>query len=138
MVLLGSNFCFGLKTGALSEVLANEIWVRDLKILAFLSISMILVYGTQKFGGGLVLFILLLTGIIEDILGIADMIPFLARNHISIGKYLPSNVVSSMTKSITSGDVPKAILYAAGFAAGYILLPILLSICVFRKKELDF
>ena len=138
LVLLGSNFCFGLETKALSGVLVNEIWVRDLKILAFLSISMILVYGTQKSGSGLVLFILLLTGIIEDILSIADMIPFMARNHISIGKYLPSNVVSSMSKSFESGDLTEGILYAAGFAAGYILLPILLSICVFRKKELDF
>ena len=121
-----------------AKSILNEIWIRDLKILGFLCISLIIVYGTQKPGGGLVLYILLLAAVFDMMISAIDLIPFLADHNISISKYFPSEVISSLQKNVTEGNTGTAIFQCLAFIACYIVVPVFISIGIFDKKELDF
>ncbi|MCR5093930.1 MAG: hypothetical protein K6B72_08155 [Lachnospiraceae bacterium] len=128
----------GISFGDATDMILKQVWIKDFEIIGFLSISLIIVYGTQKPGSGMVLYILLLMGVFSALITLADMIPFFSRNHIKISEYVPSGVVSTMQKAIFGDDPGKAVIAGLCFTVFYILLPVILSIRIFEKKELDF
>ena len=128
----------GVSSDKILEGALVDIWVRELKILGFLCLSLIIVYGTQKPSGGLVLYILLLTGVFGTIAEAIDFIPFLSERNITLSKYFPSGVITSLQNGITDGDAGKIFLSFAGFVIFYIVVPVFISIGIFEKKELDF
>ena len=128
----------GEKNSDIINGIITDIWVRDLKILGFLCLSLIIVYGTQKPGGGLVLYILLLTGVFGTMIEALDFIPFFSDREIKISKYFPSGVITSLQEAINDGDAGKIILYFVAFSVCYIVVPVFISIGIFNKKELDF
>ena len=128
----------GVGTDKILENIAVDIWIRDFKILGFLCISLIVVYGTQKPSGGLVLFIILLTGVFSAIASAVDFIPFLKERNIELSKYFPSVVITALQEAVTDGNLKDGILNFLGFAVFYIILPVFVSIGLFERKELDF
>ena len=128
----------GVENSKIVKGIITDIWVRDLKILGFLCLSLIIVYGTQKPGGGLVLYILLLTGVFGTIISALDLIPFFDERDIEISKYFPSGVITSLQEAITSADTGKIILYFLAFSVCYVVVPVFISIGIFNNKELDF
>ena len=117
----------GISFGDATDMILKQVWIKDFEIIGFLSISLIIVYGTQKPGSGMVLYILLLMGVFSALI-----------THIKISEYVPSGVVSTMQKAIFGDDPGKAVIAGLCFTVFYILLPVILSIRIFEKKELDF
>jgi hypothetical protein len=72
------------------------------------------------------------------IISAIDFIPFLADHDISISKYFPSEVISSLQKNVTEGNTGTAIFQCLAFIVCYIVVPVFISIGIFDKKELDF
>ncbi len=138
LVLAGMCLWNGVGWNDIIELMVVQIWIRNLKILGFLCISLIIVYGTQKPGGGMVLFILFLTGVFGTLISAMDLIPFFEKHKIEPSKYVPSGVVYSIQEAILSGKVLKAVLTFAVFAVCYVILPVVISIGIFEKKELEF
>ena len=128
----------GVSGDNIRKTLINELWIKDLKILGFLCLSLIIVYGTQKPSGGLVLFILLISGVFGTMISAMDLIPFFDKHNIEPSKYFPSGVITTLQDAISDGHAGKAVVAFVCFAAFYVILPVFISIGIFDKKELDF
>ena len=124
-------------------------------ILSHLSIAMLLVYLTQNPTVGLVFYILFEANVFRLILKLVDNISFLKDNGISIADWVPSGVYTKASNYMLGvaavndaeldiftpaieQDITKGILYLLLLIGAYIILPVILSQVVFRKKELDF
>ena len=128
----------GVSGDNIRKTLINELWIKDLKILGFLCLSLIIVYGTQKPSGGLVLFILLISGVFGTMISAMDLIPFFDKHNIEPSKYFPSGVITTLQDAISGGHAGKAVVAFVCFTAFYVILPVFISIGIFNKKELDF
>ena len=138
VVLVLMDILNGVKADDIRKTLLNDLWIRDFKILGFLCLSLIIVYGTQKPTGGLVLFILLIAGVFGTMISAMDLIPFFDKHDIQPSKYFPSGVINSLQDAINDGKVGKIVLLSLAFAVCYIIVPVFISIGIFDKKELDF
>ena len=139
VVLVLMDILNGVKADDIRKTLINELWIRDFKILGFLCLSLIIVYGTQKPTGGLVLFILLIAGVFGTMISAMDLIPFFDKHDIQPSKYFPSGVINSLQDAIMEKDeVGKIVLLTLVFTVCYIIVPVFISIGIFDKKELDF
>ena len=67
-----------------------------------------------------------------------DMIPFLSEHNIELSKFFPGSACSNFISAITDGDVFHSFTWGLGVLLGYIILPIIISINIFNKKELEF
>ena len=135
------TFLFAAICGASSSVivgLTGELWIIALKILGFLCLSMILVYGTQKPTLGLVLFILLNADLFAFIVELIDMIPFLKDNDIKLHNVFPSGMIMNIDDAAHAGKIGETIARIILFIAVYVVVPVIISMRLFRKKELDF
>ena len=118
--------------------LTGYLWIVALKILGFLCLAMILVYGTQKPTLGLVLFILLNADLFAFIVELIDMIPFLKDNDIKLHNVFPSGMIMNIDDAAHAGKIGETIARIILFIAVYVVVPVIISMRLFRKKELDF
>ena len=55
-----------------------------------------------------------------------------------VAPFFPTGVINSLQDAINGGKVGKIVLLSLAFAVCYIIVPVLISIGIFDKKELDF
>ena len=142
-------------------VMIGKMWFSSVLLVANVAIAMLVLYMTQNPTGGLVLYILLAADAFRLLLLLLEMIPFLKDNKIKPSYILPSGVHELATDYLfgreasvdlskaTEGNIEdmiqavdpnlaKAMLYTAILVGVFIVLPVILSQTVFRKKELEF
>lgn len=102
----------------------------DLLVICYTCISMIFVYLTQNTVLALIILILFVANVIDLILTGISMIPFFQKIHLDLSAITPSSITSSAEEG-----KPYLWLLLVLF---YIVVPILLSMIIFRKKELEF
>ena len=131
----------GLIGGATGENIWTAVgssWGSALSMLVFMSLSMIFVYGTQNPTTGLVFYILFVASVFDMIFTGIDMIPFLADNNIELSKFFPASAVGKFLGYVGDGDVFYSFTWGIGVLVVYIILPLVISIQIFKKKELEF
>ncbi len=116
----------------------GDVWGSALSILVFMSLAMLFVYGTQNPTTGLVFYIIFVVGALDMIFTGIDMIPFLADHNIVLSKFFPSTAVKTFLGYLAEGDVFYSFTWGSGVLVCYIVLPIIISIQIFKKKELEF
>ncbi len=122
---------FGVK-GQMAQIpeVLKDLWTQYLVTALSVNAAMIFVYGVQNATLGLVVFI----GFIADVFGILftglNFIPFFMKHNIDLSVILPENIIN---EAINNG---KPIYYL--YAAIYIVIPLILSIKLFERKELEF
>ena len=142
-------------------VMIGKMWFSSVLLVANVAIAMLVLYMTQNPTGGLVLYILLAADAFRLLLLLLEMIPFLKDNKIKPSYILPSGVyelasdylfgreASVDLSKATEGNIEdmiqavdpnlaKAMLYIVILVGVFIILPLILSQTVFRKKELEF
>ena len=155
----------GLVAGATSSGMIRLIvgmWLDAILVVGNLALAMLILYCTKSPTAGLVFFILFSTNVFKMLLSLLDGISFLKDNNISISACTPSGIHGKMVDYAlgakpslsqimeyadnpaklldftTETNIVKAILFGILFIGVYIILPLILSQAVFRKKELDF
>ena len=135
--------------------LIRKMFLSAVGILAHLSCAMFLLYLTQNPTVGLVFYILFEANVFKLLLSLLDNISFLKDNNISLAKWVPSGIYTSASNYLLgvkevsdpdldlftpaiAQDIPKGIMYLLILIGVYIIVPVILSQLVFRKKELDF
>ena len=135
--------------------LIGKMFLSAVGILAHLSCAMFLLYLTQNPTVGLVFYILFEANVFKLLLSLLDNISFLKDNNISLAKWVPSGIYTSASNYLLgvkevsdpdldlftpaiAQDIPKGIMYLLILIGVYIIVPVILSQLVFRKKELDF
>lgn len=126
---------FGIRTDAMNEVVKG-IWQSMISIVGFASFSMMFVYLTQNGTFGLVVYILLATSAFTLIFTGIDLIPFLSDNNISISAITIDGMYGKMFDEKLSQS--KNIFWGVMYFACYVVLPLLLTLKIFKHKELDF
>ena len=111
--------------------LTGYLWIVALKILGFLCLAMILVYGTQKPTLGLVLFILLNADLFAFIVELIDMIPFLKDNDIKLHNVFPSGMIMNIDDAAHAGKIGETIARIILFIAVYVVVPVIISMRLF-------
>lgn len=131
----------GLIGGAAGDSIWNAVgssWGTALSMLVFMSLAMLFVYGTQNPTTGLVFYILFVASVFDMIFTAIDMIPFLADNDIVLSKFFPASAVKNFLEYVTNGDVFYSFTWGIGVLVVYIILPLVIAIQIFKKKELEF
>lgn len=131
----------GLIDGASGSQIAScigDVWSTSIKMIVFLSLSLLFVYGTQNPTTGLVFYIIFVTNVLDIIFTFIDMIPILRDNDIVLSQYFPGSACSNFISAISEGDGLHAFTWGLGVVIGYIVLPLIISIQIFKKKELEF
>ncbi len=131
----------GLIDGASGSQITScigSVWSTSIKMIVFLSLSLLFVYGTQNPTTGLVFYIIFVANVLDMIFTFIDMIPFLKDNNIELSKFFPASACSNFINAISDGDVLHSFTWGIGVVVGYIILPLIISIQIFKKKELEF
>lgn len=131
----------GLIAGASGSQMLDcigPIWGVSIKMMVFLSLSLLFVYGTQNPTTGLVFYIIFVANVLDIIFTFIDMIPFLQDNNIQLSEYFPASACSNFLNAIVEGDGLHIFTWGLGVFVGYIVLPLIISIQIFKKKELEF
>ena len=110
------------------------LWENGLQLLCYSNIAMIVVFMEQKSTMGLVLFILLSTSVVSGILTLVSQFKIFAEHNIDFSVI----TVETLINKANDSSFAFAPLMWVALAAGYIVLPIILSILIFRHKELEF
>ncbi|MBR0413708.1 MAG: hypothetical protein IJI67_01390 [Clostridia bacterium] len=116
---------------AVAKPIFRDLWKEYLSTVLCVGAAMIIVYGAQNTTFGLVIFIGLAANILDLLLTGISFIPFFANHNIDVSLILPSN----MLNQAMSNGKPIFYLFAA---LCYIVLPLVLSVKLFEKKELEF
>lgn len=116
----------------------GSIWSVSVKMIVFMSLSLLFVYGTQNPTTGLVFYIIFAANVLDLIFTGIDMIPFLSERNISVSQFFPGSACSNFISAIYEGDVLHSFTWGIGILIGYIILPLIISINIFNKKELEF
>lgn len=131
----------GLIDGASGSLMAScigTVWTSSIKMIVFLSLSLLFVYGTQNPTTGLVFYIIFVANVLDIVFTFIDMIPFLQDNNIELSKFFPGSACNNFINAISEGDALHAFSWGIGVVVGYIILPLIISIQIFKKKELEF
>lgn len=131
----------GLIDGATGSQMLDcigSVWGISIKMMVFLSLSLLFVYGTQNPTTGLVFYIIFVANVLDLIFALVDMIPFLRDHNIELSKYFPGSACSNFLNAISEGDGLHIFTWGLGVFVGYIILPLIISIQIFKKKELEF
>ncbi len=126
-------FVLKLISGASTKVFLScikELWSSEIMMVADCSICMIIVYVMQNATLALVTYILIESGAIGVMLGLASMIPLLKNHNIQLGNFLPNYVVTKMMEG-------EAFAFFV-VILGYIALPLYVTMKIFNSKELEF
>ena len=116
---------------SISGPLFKELWKGFLIAAMCVNVAIIFVYGAQNPTLGLVVFICLVANVFDLLLTGLSFLPFFADHSIDLSLILPSNL---LYQAFQNGK-PVFFLYAL---LGYIVLPLIISIKTFEKKELEF
>ncbi|MCR5586374.1 MAG: hypothetical protein K6F77_02445, partial [Lachnospiraceae bacterium] len=119
----------GADMNAFTGIMKN-LWLTEIEVLCHCSVCMIIVYIMQNAVLALVSFILLMSGFLDGIVMAIEMIPFLKEHNIK-----PSCLFANY--SLSEAVSGKAYFWPIVFVA-YIIVPIIITMIVFRKKELEF
>ena len=132
--------CGLIDGGSTSQMLSciGSIWETSIKMIVYLSLSLLFVYGTLNPTAGLVFYIIFVVNVLDTIFAFIDMIPFLSEHGIEISKFFPANACSNLTVAISQGNGLHIFTWGLGVVLGYIILPLVISIIIFNKKELEF
>jgi len=107
--------------------LLRLLFMNLLKLLAFSTISSVVVYGTQKATFSIVTFILLITNFISQVL---SLLLNQMKEIADLSKFTLLLIVSNLVAETTFLTVLQYLLYVMIFIA--------LSVIAFRKKDLEF
>ena len=135
--------------------LIGKMFLSAVVIVAHISCAMFLLYLTQNPTVGLVFYILFEASVFKLLFSLLDSISFLKDNNISPKDWIPSGIYTNASNYLLGvaeinspeldlftpaieQDIPKGIVYLLILIGAYIILPVILSQVVFRKKELDF
>ncbi|WP_133015402.1 hypothetical protein [Clostridium cuniculi] len=113
-----------------------DIVISTLKIVGYLSISSILVYTAQNAVIGIVGYLLLTSNIIFIILTLILGQSFIINTFGDLSKYLYTLILYSV-KNIFIQNGSFNLINFMGIAI-YIIIPVMISIILFKKKELEF
>ena len=135
IVVFVNGEVFGVKGTAITDVL-NSMWVDSTTIVCYFAVAMIFVYWKQNGTLGLVLYILMSLNAFNLALVGINQIPFLKKNDIDLTEL----VVEGMKESILNADksAEARILWAVAMVSIYIVLPLLITVRIFRRRELEF
>ncbi len=102
-------------------------------MICYTAISMIVVFGTMNTSFAQTCFLLLNLGIVESIIDAVNLIPFFVKHNINLS-YLTINGLEGLAKSKTFAAAP---LMWVVIIAAFIILPLIITVAIFNKKELD-
>ncbi len=116
--------------------ITERLW-RDLLLsMCYCAFAMIFVYFTQNGTLGLVAYILLVTSAFTLVFSGIDMLPILRKHDISIAAITIDGMYSSLFD--TSLADAKRFMWGSLLIGCYVILPMILTIQIFKHKELDF
>ncbi len=126
---------FGIKLSAIGEVVGS-MWLESVSMICYFSISMIFVYWRQNGTIGLVLYIILSLDALNLILVGLNQIPFIKHNDIDLVDY----TVPGMREKIMDGSLAAGsrVVWGVAVVFFYIIVPLFLTMRIFRRRELDF
>lgn len=116
----------------------GSVWGTSIKMVVFLSLSLLFVYGTQNPTTGLVFYIIFVANVLDLVFTFIDMIPSLKDHNIEVSQFFPASACSNFLNAISEGDGLHIFTWGLGVFVGYIILPLIISINIFNKKELEF
>ena len=113
----------------------SALWQGVVSAICWAAISMIFVYAMQKATMALVLYILMALGTVTAILAsVSEMVPFLRDNHIHLDYCTVSTVLS---RAVDTSDKLWVLMWVI-LVAAFIVLPLVITTLLFKKKELEF
>ena len=139
VILSLAMFIIGKVVGTDSDLIFRALgksWIEVIALLCHISIAIIFVYCMQNGTLGLVLFILMASGFFSGMLMLTSAIPFLAKRNISIPDYVPSGMIDNFIN--TANSMPKRTGSLIAAILFYIVLPLFITMKIFKNKELDF
>ncbi len=123
---------FGMTWGEFLK-LSGTVAEMLFKMICYTAISMIVVFGTLNTSFAQSLYLLLTLGVVEGIINAFSLLPFFIKHNINLS-YLTINGVLGLARSKTFALAP---LMWVVLVAAFVVLPIIITVMVFRKKELD-
>ena len=135
LAMLGIGLCVGVGAGDMITCI-GKCWINVLEIIVYSAISIVFVYSMQNGTFGLVMFILMASGVLSGMVALLDLIPFFSKHNISIGEYLPSGMLMKIENSALATG--KRIGWLVVVLLCFVVLPLFLTMKIFQKKELDF
>ena len=106
--------------------------------ITMITASMVFVYLTQGGTVGMIIFILLSSGVVSTLIAMFQLIPFLSKS--KLGFDLINLTIDGMYSNVYNSelDTGKRVLYGCIVVAVYVIIPIILSLRIFKRKELEF
>ncbi len=123
---------FGIKMPEHLEI-AREAGVMLLKMICYCAISMIVVFGTMNTSFAQTIFLLLNFGIVGTIIQGLNLIPFFVEHKINLS-YATIDGLLGLAKDKTFAAAPFMWVVIIGV---FLVLPLILTIIIFRRKELS-
>lgn len=135
ILLLPNALGLSLSGEQISEVIST-LCVVSITIIGYMSICSLIVYWSQNEASGLILYVLLSAGTIKLILTVILNQQIIVDNFGNLNQYVFSSTVTQVQQSILAhSDIN--FVYVLVILA-YIILPTVLAVLAFRKKELEF
>lgn len=135
LILMAVTFAAGIPFGTTMAdymEIIREACEIVLKMVCYTAISMIVVFGTMNTSFAQSIFMLLNLGIVGTVIQALNMIPFLMEHNIDL-TYATIDGVLKLAKSSTFAAAP--LMWVVLFG-GFLVLPLILTIVIFNKKEL--
>ncbi len=123
---------YGIKMSEYMTILKDATQML-LSLLCYTSISMIVVFGTMNTSFAQTVFLLLNLGVVASVIQVASLVPFFSEHHINLN-YVTIGGLIELTKDKTFAMAPLMWVVIVG---AYMVLPLIISIVIFRRKELD-
>ncbi len=128
-----TGVALGASTSVLLSMIGN-LWYESLKIILYGAVSMIIVYLMQSATTALVIFILSTVGTIDLVLMGIGAIPAVQKLHLD-----PTviTIESVLSKAMDKTYALAPLMWVVAILA-FLVLPTIITIVVFQKKELEF
>ncbi len=110
----------------------KDLGISALESACYIAIAMIAVFWTQSMALAQTLYLCLMFGVVDMLISMTSFIPFLSKHHIDLGKYTVSGLIDTARSGVSYAPVMWVVVVAA-----YIVLPLVISAAVFRRKELS-
>lgn len=132
IVTFAAGIPFSVK---MSEYLAayKDAGIVLLKLICYSAISMIVVFGTMNTSFAQTIFLMLNLGIVSSIIGTLSFIPFLAKHNIKL-EYATIDGLIGLANDSSFAAAPLMWVVIIG---AFLVLPLILTIMIFRRKELN-
>ena len=112
---------------------AGAMWIDLIPTISFIAIAMLVMYASLNTTLGLVIYIVLVMGIVDLIINLLNLIPFVSKMGIDFGRYWVSGAVVHAQNESMMMEIMQLLL----IAGVYIVVPVIAAIMLFRKKELE-